>query len=558
MNPDLIAKKQALLIANLKSILKGDVVTDEETLHEFSHDASFFEVKPEVVVFPKTEEDVSKLVKFVSENKKKYPKLSLTARSAGTDMSGGPINDSIIVAFSKYLCQSPKISGKIATTQPGVFYRDFEKETLKQKLIFPAYPASKDICAMGGIINNDAGGEKSLQYGKTKEYVKEIKVILRDGNIYRLHPLTEPELKKKMKLNSLEGEIYTKMHNLIKENFEKIMKAKPLVSKNSAGYNLWDVWDREKGIFDLVKLWVGSQGTFGMLLEAQIELVPIHKHREMMIVFLNDLSNLGQIINKVLPLNPESFEAYDDNTLKLALRYFPEFAKLLGTKGFFQTALEFLPEFFMIVSGGLPKLILQIDFTGDDPLELQSKITLLKDSLKAYHPNMRIAVGKQEEKYWAIRRESFNLLRQKIRDKHTVPFVDDFVVDPKYLSEVLPQINALFKKYPSLIYTIAGHAGNGNFHIIPLMDLTKSRERDIIPKLGKEVYDLVLKYHGSTTGEHNDGLVRTPYLEQMFGSDICELFEQTKRVFDPDNIFNPGKKVHGSLNYSMNHIRKKW
>lgn len=550
MNSDLAAK--------LKTILEGDVAADEETLNTFSHDTSLFEVKPEIVVYPKNQKDVEKLVQFVSKNKKGMPHLSLTGRSAGTDMGGGSINESIIVEFSKYFNHEPKFSGSIATTEPGVFYRDFEKESLKHDLIFPAYPASREICAMGGIVNNNSGGEKSLMYGKTEKYVRRVKAVLSDGKTYEFQAVSEAKLKEKMKLKSLEGEIYSKMFNLIDKNYEEIQKAKPTVSKNSAGYNLWDVWDKEKGTFDLIKLWVGAQGTLGLLLEADIELVPVHKHREMMIIFLHDLSHLGQIINEVLPLQPESFEAYDDNTLKLALKYFPEFAKLLGTKGIIQTGLEFLPEFMMVLLGGLPKLVLQIDFTGNDPEELKQKIKALQEKLKPLHPKARIAVENQEEKYWAIRRESFNLLRQKIRNKHTAPFVDDFVVDPKFLAEFLPQVNTIFKKYPSLIYTVAGHVGNGNFHIIPLMDITKKSQRDIIPKLGQEVYDLVLKYHGSITGEHNDGLIRTPYLKQMFGEKMVKLFEETKSIFDTENIFNPRKKVHGSLDFALSHIRQNW
>jgi FAD/FMN-containing dehydrogenase len=361
-----------------------------------------------------------------------------------------------------------------------------------------------------------------------------------------------------MALKNFEGEIYTKMYKLITDNYDAIMKAKPPVSKNSAGYFLWNIYDKEKGTFDLTQLWVGAQGTLGMLLEADIKVVPVHKHREMMVLFLHDLNHLGEIINIVLPSGPESFESYDDNTLKLALKFFPEFAKSLGTRGFIQTGIDFLPEFLMVMMGGLPKLVLQIDFTGDDPEELKKKIADLKEKLRPLHPKMRIALEDDEKKYWAIRRESFNLLRKKIHDKHTAPFIDDFVVPPKHLAEFLPQVNALFKKYPSLVYTVAGHVGDGNFHIIPLMDITKQDQRDIIPVLGKEVYNLVLKYQGSITGEHNDGYIRTPYLEQMYGKEIVGFFEETKKIFDPENIFNPGKKVYGSLDFAMSHIRTNW
>lgn len=546
------------LVEELKKSIKGEVDVSEETLNTYSHDASLFEVKPQVVVYPKDDEDVQGLVKFVAKNKKAYPNLSLTGRSAGTDMGGGSINDSIIVAFDKYFNHTPQIHGNLATTEPGVFYRDFEVETLKHNLIFPSYPASREICAMGGIVNNNSGGEKSLQYGKTEKYVKRIKVVLRDGNRYEIKPLTEKELREKMELKTLEGEIYTKMYELISKNYDEIAKAKPSVSKNSAGYYLWNVYDKKEGIFDLTKLWVGAQGTLGLLLEADIQLVPVHKHREMEILFLHDMSHLGQIIDAVMSLKPESFESYDDNTLKLALRYFPEFARKLGMRGLIQAGLAFLPAFLQMFTGRLPKLILQIDFTGDDPDELKQKINLLREKLKPFHPKTRIAVEDQERKYWLVRRESFNLLRNKIRDKHTAPFIDDFVINPKDIAEVIPQVTAILKRHPEFIFTVAGHVGDGNFHIIPLVDIANPRARAAIPEISKEVYGIINKYHGSITGEHNDGLIRTPYLKQMYGEKIVQLFSQTKNIFDPEDIFNPRKKVGGDLAYAMDHVRVKW
>ena len=548
------------LLDELKTLIKGDVVSDNQTLSDYSHDASLFEIKPQVVVFPKDEEDVKALVKFVNDNKKKNnPTLSLTGRSAGTDMSGGSINESVIVAFGKYFNQTPVMNGNIATTQPGVFYRDFEKETLKHNLIFPSYPASRELCAMGGIFNNNAGGEKSLQYGKTEKYVKRMKVILSDGNTYDLEPLSEEELKQKMAQNDFEGEIYRKMFQLITNNLELITNARPKVSKNSAGYFLWNVYDREKKLFDLTKLFVGAQGTLGMLLEGDLELVPVHKHRDMLVIFLHDISHLGEIIKEVLALNPESFESYDDNTLKLALRYFPEFAKQLGFFGSIEAGIVFLPAFFDLFTGrSLPKLVLQVDFTSDDLSEVKSKVAALREKLKPLHPQTQTALENQEKRYWLVRRESFNLLRKKIRDKHTAPFIDDFVIKPEYIAEVVPLVTDILKKHPEFIFTVAGHVGDGNFHIIPLVDIKNPNVRAAIPQISDQVYKIIAKYHGSITGEHNDGLIRTPYLKQMYGEKIVNLFEETKKIFDPLNIFNPRKKVGGDLDYAMSHIRTSW
>lgn len=546
------------LLEKLNSTIKGDVLYDEETISTYSHDTSLFEVKPQVVVFPRNEEDVQNLVKFVSDHKYEEPHLSLTGRSAGTDMSGGCINDSIIVAFQKHFSGPITMKGNVATAEPGMFYRDFEAETLKYNLILPSYPASRELCAIGGIVNNNSGGEKSLEYGKTEKYVKRVKVVLADGNTYELKPLNKEELEKKKKQRNFEGDIYRKMYKLINDNYDEIKKAKPKVSKNSAGYNLWNVYDKKTEVFDLTQLWVGAQGTLGMLLEADIELVPVKKHHEMEIIFLHDLDHLGQIIDAVLELKPESFESYDDNTLKLALKYFPEFIKQLKLYGLAQASVAFMPAFMQMSVGKLPKLVLQVDFASDDAAENKMKIEKLRTKLKPLHPKTRIAIDEEEKKYWLVRRESFNLLRKKIRDKHTAPFIDDFVIDPHLMGEVLPQITGILKKHPDFIFTVAGHIGNGNFHIIPLVDITKPSVRKAIPEISDQVYEIINKYHGSITGEHNDGLIRTPYLEQMYGEKIVALFEKTKKIFDPKHIFNPRKKVFGDLDYAMKHIRTEW
>ena len=547
------------LVSDLKKIVKGDVENDDETLRTFSHDASIFDVKPKVVVFPKNVSDVEALVKYVAENKKKDSSLSLTGRSAGTDMGGGPLNESIIVNFQKYFTHIKSIKDKVGTVEPGVFYRDFEVETLKQNLIFPSYPASRGICAMGGILNNNSGGEKSLQYGTTEKYIRRVKVVLSDGKTYEFKSLNEAGLNMKMKKNDFEGEIYKKMYKLITTNYEDITRAKPDVTKNSAGYFLWNILDREKKTFDLTQLWTGAQGTLGLLLEGDLELVPVHKHRGMLIIYLRDMANLGQIVNEVLTLKPESFESYDDNTLKLALKYFPEFTKQLGPIGMIQAGIAFLPAFISMFTGrNLPKLVLQVDFTSDSREEVNKKLDTLRKKLKPLHPFTQIAEEGQEKKYWLVRRESFNLLRKKIRNKHTVPFIDDFVIKPEFISEVIPQVTNILKKHPEFIFTVAAHVGNGNFHIIPLADIKNDNVRRAIPEIANQVYKIIAKYKGSITGEHNDGIIRTPYLKQMYGAKIYSLFEETKKIFDPDNIFNPGKKVGGSLDYAMKHIRLEW
>jgi FAD/FMN-containing dehydrogenase len=230
---------------------------DDQTLLEYSHDASIFEVRPRVVIFPKNSADIKNVVHFVSENKKQNPKLSITARSAGTDMSGGVLNESIILSFTKHMNKFLGLNNKVAKAEAGMFYRDFEKETLKENLIFASYPSSRETCAIGGIVSNNAGGEKSFEYGKTEKYVKSISMILADGNECEFKCLNERDLAQKLQLRSFEGEIYRKIYALVTKNYDLLLSAKPKVTKNSAGYYLWNVYNKEEKTFDLSKLIVG-------------------------------------------------------------------------------------------------------------------------------------------------------------------------------------------------------------------------------------------------------------------------------------------------------------
>lgn len=537
----------------VQKIIKGEVENDEATLKKYSNDASILEVKPEIVVYPKDIEDLKNIVKFVSENKKENSNLSLTARSAGTDMSGGPLNDSIILDFLKYFNHIKEVSGDIAVTEPGVYYRDFEEATKKQGMIFPSYPASKGLCSIGGIVSNNSGGEKTLAYGKTEKYVLEMKAVLSDGNEYTIKPLNKQELDEKMQQQDFEGGLYRQIFKLVSENNDKLKKAKPNVSKNSAGYFLWNVWDGE--IFDLTKLIVGSQGTLGLLTEVKIKLVPVKSHSKLLVIFLRDVKPLAELVNIILPFKPESVESYDDNTLKLAMRFLPDFAKKFKTKNLISMAFSFLPEVKMILTGGFPKMVVLVEFVSNDEKEIDQKLKKLDDALKPLNLKTHITKTEDEaEKFWTIRRESFALLRKHVKGKHTAPFIDDLIVRPEYLPEFLPKLNEILEKYP-FIHTVAGHIGDGNFHIIPLMDLSQKSDYDAIPEIIEKVFNLTLEYKGSITAEHNDGIIRTPYLEKMYGKEIVDLFQETKNIFDPQNIFNPHKKVgKGMKSYMIGHI----
>lgn len=541
------------LVDYLRDELEGDVVGDPSVLAEHATDASLFEVQPSLVVFPKHTRDVTKLVNRVTHARAAGEATSLTARAAGTDMTGGPLTFSVVVNFTKYFNHLLTIKGHHAVVEPGVYYRDFEAALADHDLFLPSYPASKDLCTVGGMVANNAGGEKTLTYGKTADYVEEVEMVLRNGMAYSFRKLTLEKLAAKQKLTTLEGDIYRRLYQLVTAHKELIYAARPRVSKNSAGYALWDVLDEEQKTFDITRILTGSQGTLGLLTKIKFRLMQPRPHSRLLVISLYDIAQLGEIVNHVLEFLPESFESYDDHTFKVALRLLPALARRL--KGnILTTAWQFLPDFWLLLRGGIPKLVLLAEFTGETEKEAAAQAELAEARLKAYGVRTKVTKSPAEgEKYWAMRRESFTLLRQSVQGLHTAPFIDDFVVAPEKLPEFLPRLYAILDQH-DIIYTVAGHIGDGNFHIIPLMNLHDKKTKEILTDLSEKVYPLVISYGGSISGEHNDGLVRSPYLKEQFGEEVYRLFEEVKRIFDPDNMFNPGKKVGSSWKYALEHL----
>ncbi|MEK7628209.1 MAG: FAD-binding oxidoreductase [Patescibacteria group bacterium] len=533
----------SLAIEDLKKAVRGDVVNDQKTRAIYSEDASIFHLQPACVVSPKDTADLQSLVRYAHEHR---ADMSLTARAAGTDMSGGPLTTSVVVDFLKYFNKTLEVNDAgWARAQPGAYYRDFEKATLAKGWLLPCYTASRELNTVGGMVANNSGGEQSLTYGKTNRYAREIEMVLDDGSLFRFKKLTRAELEQVKSEHTRAGDIHRHIEQLIAQHQEKIAKAKPAVSKDSTGYALWDVWDRKADTFDLTQIIVGSQGTLGLISEIDFSLVRPKKNSQMLVIFLHrrDMQKLGHLVNAILAHKPESFESYDDHTFLILLKVLPSMLKRLGAT-IFSLGWKFLPEMRSVLTGGIPKLVLLAQFTSDDAHEARVQAEKARDDLASFHVQTHLTKDASEsEKYWVIRRESFNLLRSHVHGKLTAPFIDDLSVLPEKLPEFLPKLYAILDEY-DITYTIAGHVGDGNFHIIPLVDFSRPDLAQIFHDLSEKVYDLTFSFGGSMSGEHNDGLIRTPFLEKMYGRDIVALFEETKNIFDPLTIFNPHKKVN--------------
>jgi FAD/FMN-containing dehydrogenase len=310
------------LLQKLERVFKGAILTHRQDRIDYSHDASIYESIPEAVLEPKDSKDIQNLVLFVHEHKSSYPSLSITTRSAGTDMSGAAIGNSLILSMTKHFSHITGLSGTILHAQPGVYIRDIDPLLTSRHLMLGSAPASRGIATIGGMVGNNSGGEQSLRYGNTERSVRELQVIFTDGHEYTVKPLHKKELDLLMKKNTFEGQLYKQIYALIEANYDIIHNARPHVNKNSMGYNLWSVWDRTTGIFDMTHLITGSQGTLGIVTDIKLEAVPKAPHTGELLAYLTSFKQLGEIIPIVMKYKPATFEGFDDITFNLGVKYF--------------------------------------------------------------------------------------------------------------------------------------------------------------------------------------------------------------------------------------------
>lgn len=510
---------------------------------KYSTDASIFKVEPEGVLFPKSAIDISRIIKTLFEQNEQ---TSLTVRAAGTCMSGGPLNEGLIVDITKYMNAviGLDLKHKTITVESGAMYKDVEEASATHGLMFPPYTSSKDVCVIGGMIGNNASGELSVRYGATIDWVHSLDVVLADGNLYTFKELTKDEWFEKQKQETFEGKIYRKVAHMLDACHFLFETNVPKVSKNAAGYQLWKIYNPKTNTYNLSRLFVASQGTLGIIANATLKLTETPHHRRLVACPLTDLSVLGNVLHALKAASPESIETYDTHTYTLAKTYHQKEAELVS----------------FVSDHALLTLFVQVAEDTDEGTHIKQNeiVEILRlHNLIPYIPENQETV----EAFFTIRRASFRMLMAlKSSQSRVAPCIEDTIVPVERYGEFLTQLKPILDDY-TLTYTYAGHIGDGSIRLIPLADFSDPKTPEMLMELSHRVYDLVIELGGSMSVDHNDGLLRTHYLEKQYGKELVEMFKDIKTFFDPQNIFNPGKKVptekQGTELYAKKHIHKK-
>ncbi len=530
----------------LQEHLVGEVLTSSDARKYFSTDGGVFAVTPAMIAYPQNENDVRKVARFTWQLAERGRVIPITGRGRGSDQGGAAIGSGIIVSFPAHMNKIVELDGKSGSVvvEPGVSYGKLQQTLHTHGRFLPPYPSSIDFATMGGAVANNTAGEKTVKYGCTRDYVKSLRVVLANGEVIETKRLSKRELSKKMGLASFEGEIYRSLDKLIEENKQLISTIHLNVTKNAAGYDIADV--KEKGSFDLTPLMVGSQGTLGLVTEATFKTEPYTPQSTLIAAFFEDLGVAESVVTQLrkLPDQPSALEMVDSNLMEFIDKHNPNQLKGIVTKPFH-------------------KLIVLVEFDNHND---RTRKKMAKRAIKILEKhNVEYQMETEEEakeKLWKIRHSAAFAISETEGTKKALPIVEDGVVPLDKFSDYIRGVYAIFDKY-KLKIALWGHAGNANVHMQPFLDLGQIGDRQKIFKIIDDYYNLVISLGGSTSGEHNDGRLRAPYLAKLYGQDVYELFRKVKKIFDPYNTLNPGVKIDVTIDdikpllrseYSMDHL----
>jgi FAD/FMN-containing dehydrogenase len=502
-----------------------DYTTDQKEIDAASRDSSVFKVVPTVIVYPRTVEEIGVLVQNAPGN------YVLAPRAGGTCMSGGSLTTGVVIDMKKHMHQiiiNPE--KKQVEVDMGAYYRDIEHIATAHGLMFAPYTSSKDVCGIGGMIGNNASGEKSVRFGATIDNVEKIWVVLADGNEYEFGAITEDEFQKRQALDTFEGHIYRELGHILFGAREALAPLNRSVTKCSTGYRIERVHDEKKGTYNLAALFVGAQATLGIVTCAQLKLVPLPQHKILLAVPVPDLSKLPAVLMTVMAHHPEGCETFDSNTYHYAEAFLPaETAAIRDVMG--NAHLMILGQF------------------SESTLEETKRIAYLCMNELARKGITAHVVedDAHADNYWKVRRSSFRVMRDGTKGtSHAVPCIEDIIVPIERFDELVPELMTILKER-DIVYGYHGHIGDGALRIIPVFDMADPKTPQRIIELCEISFKLVARLGGHMSADHSDGIIRTPFVANFYGKKTYGLFVAIKQLFDTQNIFNPGKKVGGTV-----------
>ena len=531
----------------LQEHVVGEVLTSSSLRNYFATDGSVFTLAPSLVLYPRNENDVRKTARFTWQLAERGRVIPITPRGLGTDQAGAAIGSGIMMVFPAHMDNIVELDAKsgVVTVQPGTNYGKLQQTLHTHGRFLPPYPASFEYSTIGGAVANNAGGEKSLKYGTTNKYVRSLRVVLANGEVIQTGRINKREVNRKLGLATFEGEIYRALDKVYEEAKDIIGENPIRVTKNAAGYNIWDV-KRRDGSMDLTPLFVGSQGTLGVVTQVEMDTEAYNDQSTLIAAFFDDIQVAEQVALELRGMSdgPSAIEVVDQNLLEFVDKQNPNALKNVIQKPFH-------------------KLVMLIEFDDNNDRQQKRLTKKAQKILDKYEITYQLEhEPSQKDELWKIRRSAAAVISHNEGSLKALPIIEDGIVPPEKFQEYIQGIYAIFEKY-NLKAAVWGHAGDANLHMQPFLDLSEVSGRQKTFKVIEDYYQLVMELGGSTSGEHSDGRLRGPYLEKLYGQEVYQIFQRVKAIFDPHGTLNPGVKINVKLDdikpllrheYSMDHL----
>lgn len=505
----------------LRSRVKGDVATDVATLGLYATDASIYQITPVAVCTPQDDDDVRAAIDTAARHG-----VTILPRGGGTSLAGQTVGESLILDFSKYMNRilELNVEERWVRVQPGVVRDELNDELKEHRLHFAPDPATANRANFGGMIGNNSSGTRSIVYGKTIDHVLDMRVVLARGEVLEFKALSPGDYETACADQSDAGRIYRGVRRILEENRAEIEARFPKVMRRVGGYSLDEFPEGQP--WNLSKLMTGSEGTLATMLDARVNLEPLPDATVITVIHFDDLLEAIRAVEPIIAHGPSAVEILDRTVIDLA-----------------RNNLSSAPLCHFLE--GNPAAVLIVELFGSDEADARSRAQGVIDDIRDRGMGYAFPVftdAPRQADVWAVRKNGLGLMLGVKGDRKPTPFIEDAAVPVAVLPEYIDKVLA-FCKGRDVPVAMYAHASVGVIHVRPMLDLRTAEDVENLKIISDYALELVMGYEGSWSGEHGDGLVRSPQMETFFGEQIYGAFKEVKALFDPDNLMNPGKIV---------------
>lgn len=533
--PQLNTTAQAYLDELVRQHFSGDIASSYADRLSLATDNSVYQQIPQAILFPKSVSDVVILAKLAQ--KTEYQDLTFTPRGGGTGTNGQSLNNNIIVDLSRHMNQilELNVEERWVRVQAGVVKDQLNQFLKPHGLFFSPELSTSNRATLGGMINTDASGQGSLQYGKTSAHILEIKSVLINGEILETQAVKSEDFfanLEKLNLSTLGKTLHSEIFTRCKTLRPTVLSELPQLNRFITGYDLKNVFNDDESEFNLTRILTGSEGSLAFICEAKLNLLPIPKHRTLINIKYNSFDAALRSAPFMLEAKALSVETVDSKVLNLAKQDIV-----------WHSVSDLLTE-----DPNNPILGINIvEYASNDQAQIEAQVKALCESLDQKIANNEAGIiGYQLtddvnsiEKIYAMRKKAVGLLGNAKGWAKPIAFVEDTAVPPENLADYIAEFRALLDSY-NLPYGMFGHVDAGVLHVRPALDLCDKAQVETFKQISDQVVELTAKYGGLIWGEHGKGM-RSYYGERFFGETLWQELRYIKTLFDPQNRLNPGK-----------------